>query len=322
MPKGTEAGDGASRPPGPGEDERPSTRERYAAVKSGAQKRMEEAQRWAEVQRGRSPLVARGWAIAERDRRRLGGLLAGALAYRLFIWLLPATLLVVGIMGAITGVEDGAIEEASGDVGLNGALTDVLEEAAHQSGWWFAIAIGLFGALYAGIGAIRALRVIHAAAWGIRPERMTRPVHASAALLVVATSLLLVSLLTGWAREQSALGGVLATLSVTAVFFVLWLRVSVWLPHRHVPVRALVPGAVLVAVGVEFLHFFTVYYLNDRAERAQSVYGAIGAALVLLLWLFILARLIVGAAIVNAELSRRSAERDEMDLELDDAEQP
>ena len=93
---------------------------------------------------------------------------------------------------------------------------------------------------------------------------------------------------------------------MTAVFFVLWLRVSVWLPHRPVPVRALVPGAALVAVGVEGLHFFTVDDLNDRADRAQSVYGAIGAALVLLLWLFILARLIVGGAMVNAELSPAS----------------
>ena len=117
MPKGTEAGDGGSPPPRPGEDERPSARERYAAAKTAAQQRMEGAQRWAEVQRGRSPLVARGWAIAERDRRRLGGLLAGALAYRLFIWLLPATLLLVGILGAITGVEDDAVEEASGTSG-------------------------------------------------------------------------------------------------------------------------------------------------------------------------------------------------------------
>ena len=311
MPKGTEAGDGASRPPPAGGDDPSSTRERIAAVKAAGQERMEDAQRWAEEQRARSPLVARGFDIAERDRRRLGGLLAGALAYRLFLWLLPAALLVVGLMGAVTGVEDDAVETAAEDVGLGGALTDVLQDAAHQSGWGFAIAIGLFGALYAGIGAIRALRVIHAAAWGLRPERMSRPIHASAALLLLSTGLLVVALLAGWARERSTAAGLLATLAMTGVFFVLWLRVSLWLPHPRLPVRAFVPGAVLVAVGVEALHFFTVYYLNDRAERAQSVYGAIGAALVLLLWLFILARLIVGAAMVNAELSRRSTGRAE-----------
>jgi len=320
MPTGPEADDGASRPPPTGEDERPSARERYAAIKTTALQRMEGARQWAEVQRGRSPLVARGFAIAERDRRRLGGLLAGALAYRLFLWLLPAALLAVGLMGAVDGFDDDAVEAATEDVGLSGALADVLQDAANQSGWWFAIAIGLFGALYAGIGAIRALRVIHAAAWGIRPARMLRPIHASAGLLLVSFGLLVMSLLAGWARERSTAAGLLVTLAMTAVFLVLWLRVSRWLPHGRVPVRALLPGAALVAVGVEALHVFTVYYLNDRAERAQSVYGAIGASLVLLLWLFILARLIVGAAMVNAELSRRSTERAES--EPADAEQP
>ena len=320
MPKGTEAGDGASRPPPEGDDHRSSTRERIATVKAAGQQGMEDAQRWAEGQRDRSRLVARGFDIAERDRRRLGGLLAGALAYRLFLWLLPAALLLVGLMGAVTGLEDDAIETASGDVGLNGTLTDVLKDAAHQSGWWFAIVIGLFGALYAGIGAVRALRVIHAAAWAIRPERMLRPLHASAALLLVSYGLLILSLMAGWARERSALGGLLATLTMTGVFVVLWLRVSLWLPHGRVPVRALVPGAALIAVGVEALHVFTVYYLIDRAERAQSVYGAIGAALVLLLWLFIVARLIVGAAMVNAELARRSTQRAQPGSA--DAEQP
>jgi len=306
MPKGSEAGDGSSRPPPEGKAEHPSARDRIAAVKAAAQQRMDDAQRWAEVQRGRSPVVARGFEIAERDRRRLGGLLAGALAYRLFLWLLPAALLLVGLMGAVTGLEEDAVGTASEDVGLHGVLTDVLQDGARQSGWWFAIAIGLFGSLYAGIGAVRALRVIHAAAWGIRPERMRRPLHASAALLLVSAGLLAAALLAGWARERSTGGGLLTTLALTGLYFVVWLGVSSWLPHRGVPVRALVPGALLVAVGVEALHFFTVYYLSDRAERAQSVYGTIGAALTLLLWLFVAARLTVVAAMLNAELSRRS----------------
>ena len=56
-------------------------------------------------------------------------------------------------------------------------------------------------------------------------------------------------------------------------------------------------------VGVQGLHLFTVYYLAGRAERAASLYGAIGAALTLLLWLYIVARLMVGGAILNATLA-------------------
>jgi uncharacterized BrkB/YihY/UPF0761 family membrane protein len=89
------------------------------------------------------------------------------------------------------------------------------------------------------------------------------------------------------------------------LYFVIALRLSEVLPHRDVPRRALVPGAVLVAVGVQGLHLFTAYYLAGSADRATSVYGAIGAALVILLWLFIMARLIIGGAVLNAELAAR-----------------
>jgi hypothetical protein len=65
--------------------------------------------------------------VAERDRLHLGGLLSGALALRLFLWLLPFTLLLVGALGAVTAAESGTA--------------------------------------YGGVGAALALRISHAAAW-------------------------------------------------------------------------------------------------------------------------------------------------------------
>ncbi|HSJ73749.1 MAG TPA: YhjD/YihY/BrkB family envelope integrity protein [Miltoncostaeaceae bacterium] len=266
----------------------------------------ERAREYAEDARGRSPLVALGFDVLDRDRRHLGGLLSGALAYRFFLWLLPFTLLLVGALGALTAASGDAPDELSDDLGLQGTLTDLVRDAAEQKGWWIALLLGLFGTAYAGLGAVRALRVSHAAAWGIRPERMTRPLAATAWLFVVVVTALVMSGLSTWLRERAGLVGMLLTvIGVGAGYFVLWLRVSELLPHREVARRALVPGAVLVAVGVQGLHLFTVLYLSDSAERATSVYGAIGAALTILLWLFILARLLVGGAMLNAELAAR-----------------
>ena len=283
--------------------------ERIQAVKAAAQQRAEEAQRWVERTRARSPLVARGFDIADRDRARLGGLLAGAVAYRFFLWLLPFGLMLVGVLGAVTELNPEAVHEASDAVGLQGLLAGVLQDAARENGWWYAILIGLFGTLYAGIGAVRALRVTHAAAWAVPVEKMRSPLKASGALVCVAIGLLAIAWLVAWVRDRSGGGGLLATLLMVTVYFVLWLRVSVRLPRRDVPVRALVPGAVLVAVGIEALHLFTVYFLAAKAERATSVYGTIGAALTLLLWLFIVARLIVAAAVTNAELAGARAQK-------------
>jgi uncharacterized BrkB/YihY/UPF0761 family membrane protein len=217
--------------------------------------------------------------------------------------------MMVGLLGAVTDFDPEAVDEGSKAVGLQGVLTGVLQDGARQSGWWYAILIGLFGTLYAGIGAVRALRVSHAAAWAVPVERMRSPLKASGALLGIALGLLGIAWLVGLLRERSGGGGLLATFLMVGVYFVLWLRISVRLPRRDVSARALVPGAVIVAIGLECLHIFTVYYLADKAERAASVYGTIGAALTLLLWLFIVARLTVAAAVTNAELSGVRAQK-------------
>ena len=38
----------------------------------------------------------------------------------------------------------------------------------------------------------------------------------------------------------------------------------------------LVPGAVLVAVGLEGLHLFTVYFLGPKLASATELYGVLG----------------------------------------------
>lgn len=276
-------------------------RARIRALADVSRRAAEDARRRAEHARRRWPVVDRGFDIAEEDRNRYGNLLAGALAYRLFLWLLPFSLLVVGVLGAVDSVDPDSVDSAAERAGLGDVLSDLLQDGAGQSGWWVAILVGLSGTAYAGIGAARALRVSHAAAWGMRPQRMRKALVASAALSAAATGVLVLTLLAGWARHNSLVGGLFTLLALTALYFVVWLRISARLPHGDAPVRALVPGAAIVAVGVQGLHVFTSYYLVDQAERSTSVYGAIGAALVILLWLFLVARLMVAGAVINAD---------------------
>jgi membrane protein len=281
-------------------------RGRLSDVVERARLESERAREYAEDARERSPLVALGFDVYERDRRHLGGLLSGALAYRFFLWVLPFTLLFVGVLGAVTAAVGETPDELSDDLGLQGTLADLMRDAAEQRGWWIALVIGLFGTAYAGLGAVRTLRIAHAAAWGVRPERAARPAMDSAWLFVVLLVALAASAFATFLRERSGpVGGLVTVLGLWALYFVIALRLAEVMPHRDVPRRALVPGAVLVALGAQGLHLFTAYYLTDRAERATSVYGAIGAALVILLWLFILARLVMGGAVLNAELAAR-----------------
>ena len=72
---------------------------------------------------------------------------------------------------------------------------------------------------------------------------------------------------TWWLRDEAALVGLVTAAFMIAPLAALWLWVSVKLPHRDAPWKALVPGALLVAVGFEVLHVSIVEWLVPKLEK-------------------------------------------------------
>jgi len=271
-----------------------------------ARVRLDEARARLEGSRPRSKWVDLAFGVYERDRASFGSLLSGALAYRLFIFLVPFLLLVVAVLGFMIDVDASSPTTLGQSLGLNRALSSALTDTARQaeSGRWLALFIGLFGSLWAARSAGRAVRLVHAAVWGVLPA----PVRASrvaGGFMLAAVIALGLPVLTSWLRERSPVGGILFSIVVIAIYGGIWLFASAHLPRAPGPLATLAPGALLVGVGADALHVFTVYYLANRADRAASIYGAIGIAVVILLWLFLTARIIVASAVLNAELYRR-----------------
>ena len=91
------------------------------------------------------------------------------------------------------------------------------------------------------------------------------------------------------------------SLTVVAIYGALWLVASLRLPHADCPWTALVPGAVLLSAGAQVLHLVTVYYLTDKLHSSSELYGALGAAAAVLLWLFLIGRLIVASALLERD---------------------
>jgi uncharacterized BrkB/YihY/UPF0761 family membrane protein len=67
----------------------------------------------------------------------------------------------------------------------------------------------------------------------------------------------------------------------------------------------LAPGAALFAIGVEVLQIVTVVWFPHYLASKSEVYGAIGIAIVLLLWAYLVGRIITLAAVLNAALWAR-----------------
>ena len=65
--------------------------------------------------------------------------------------------------------------------------------------------------------------------------------------------------------------------------------------------------ASLFAAGVAVLHVATVFYFAPKLARAPTLYGSLGTAATLLVWLFVISRIVVASAFLNATLWRRNA---------------
>jgi uncharacterized BrkB/YihY/UPF0761 family membrane protein len=242
----------------------------------------------------------------ESDRARAGGLLAGGLAYRVFLWLIPLALFLVSAFGLVTQLAEEQPSDLARRVGMTAALAGAIAKAVSASGssrWWLMI-LGAFLTVWAGRGVYRGIRLVSELAWNERG----RPVSSlKASLLVTGFGLLLVSL-------QLFLPKATETLGVPAVLrfvfgLVLASVLSLWmlwlLPRNGAPWTALLPGAVLFGMGMRALGLAAATYFAYRLDHSGDLYGAIGIAIVMMLYLFVVARVFVAAQFLNATLYRR-----------------
>jgi membrane protein len=260
----------------------------------------------AERERARRPAVAAVFDMAERDAEVGGGIIAGALAYRLFIWLLPLALVAVAGLGIAADASSETPEKAATSLGFEGLVSSSIANAADSPNRWYALLIGIPALIWVTRSLLRALIGAHRLVWTDERTRSPKPkLGATLRLLVLLLSFGVVSAAASAVRAWSTGPGVLATLATFAGYAALWLLVSLQLPHRSVGWVELLPGALVFGVGAEVLNVVAAYVITPWALAKQGTYGALGLAAALLFGLFLISRLIVGAADVNATLWER-----------------
>jgi len=242
--------------------------------------------------------------VLTRDRRHGGGLLAGALAFRLFGALLPLALLVAVLLGYAATVDRAAAQEAGEATGISKALLASVAESSRLTAGtrWVVGLTALITLLWAATSAARAIRAVHSIAWNGSVGRYRRPLHAGLGLLAVLAACALIFGAATRARAEYGLLGLLVTLASFGGFFAIWLVAERLLPHEDAPWTALVPGAALFAIGVQLVHLVTVLFIAGKVERASETYGSLGVAFTVLFWLYVVSRVIVASAMLNAAL--------------------
>jgi uncharacterized BrkB/YihY/UPF0761 family membrane protein len=284
-------------------------------IRSTRQRVADTRRRLEDARLGSRPLDA-AFTIGERDVTAGGSLLAGALAFRLFLWMLPTALVLVAGLGFAAAAGGSAAVDAAHAAGLRSLTASSINQAAAEAerGRWVLLIVGLWLLYLASVALAKALVAATALAWGSAGRRVRRKPIAAVILLGYSVIILVVAALAGYVRHRNTGLGVVVIVLLVVVWAGLWWLASWLLPHGDAPPIYLLPGAVLVGVGVQVLYAIEVIYLNRRITTASALYGSLGAAATLLLATYLVSRLLMGSAVVNAVLWERHALRDLIDL--------
>jgi uncharacterized BrkB/YihY/UPF0761 family membrane protein len=255
--------------------------------------------------RGQSAALDATFETVERDSDLGGGMLAGALSYRLFVFTLPLAFFVISGLGLVASAVGTSPHLISNSVGMAGVVTSqVANTASGSSSWWVALT-SFFALVWATRGLLRAITIVHSLAWQRSAASAKVRTHS---LWVFAAALVgQLALITGLGAvsHQTLIGGLVTLIVFEFALAGLWLVVSLELPHSDARWTELIPGSLLYALGFTCLLIFNAVMLGSLIQSKTSTYGALGTAATLLLAFFLLGRVIVGAAVLNATLHAR-----------------
>jgi uncharacterized BrkB/YihY/UPF0761 family membrane protein len=297
-------------PPGPGPEAQDAEgskgiRARYASARERGDAWVGRAQERFDEERRRRSWLEIVWQALVRMQRRGGPLLSGGLAYRIFLWELPMALALVSILGLFVDIGSVTPEQAAHDLGMSAALTAAVAQAVAQtdsSAWWLLL-LGLWLTLWTARSAVSALRLIHRIAWNQdalpKINAFTAPVFFSVYMLVAMCA----ALVSGNVVAGGVVVSILGWIVVIAINFALVAFGMTLLPRAGRPWPVVLPGAVLFTVVVRGMTIASQVYFAGKLDRVDDLYGSLGIAIVMLLWLYLFAWGWVAATFINAGLA-------------------
>ena len=245
--------------------------------------------------------------VITRTTELNGGYAANAVTLIAFISLFPLLLVVVSVIGLLTGSNPHLSGHVVDFLGLTGdaakTMTDTLRRA-RQSGATGSI-VGLIGMAWSGLSLVGALRLVvnlprGTTVRGVRARVVGIPWLVGTGV-ILALSIALSSVL-NWLPGWTAPVAVVVSLTVSVGLFV-W---TFWyLDVERPDPRDLLPGAITAAVGFEILKTLGTIVLPRLVANSSATYGALGTVFAILAWLLIFSRILVYSVVVNAVVADR-----------------
>jgi uncharacterized BrkB/YihY/UPF0761 family membrane protein len=171
-----------------------------------------------------------------------------------------------------------------------------------------ALAVGIVGSLWAGLGVVLATGEALDRIWGEpRGERsgfLSSRLRSLATLAVLGTLTLASTIASGLVGGGSigAAWGVTVSLALNLLVFGAIFRL---LTTARTTLRAILPGAAVAAIGWAVLQLVGGYFVSHQVEGASAAYGTFALVIGLLAWVHLGAMLTVLSAELNVVRARR-----------------
>jgi uncharacterized BrkB/YihY/UPF0761 family membrane protein len=256
-----------------------------------------------EARRADSDSIATAFEAVERDAQSGGGVLAAAVAFRLFMFLVPYAFVMVTGFGLASTAAGQDPADAARSAGISGLFATAVTSTSTPSlaNRLIALFVGGFALALTARSFVGVLWVVHRLIWRVEPTRKPTP-WAPLILVGFVTVLFGLADLFAWVGSQSLGLRIVAFFLTIVVSGAAWFLASWLFPRDQCALWALLPGALIVGVGVGVLQLLTITYVVHVVTRKSALYGAIGIALALLLWTYFAGRLITAAIAANASL--------------------
>jgi membrane protein len=274
------------------------------------------AGRRAERIRGRLDRVPGVRAAGDIQRRYVearGSALAASITLYGFLALFAVAVLAIAALGFVSVNHADVAKTLTRNLGLTGEAARTVHQAVNTArrSRGAATVVGLVALAWTGTSLAIVLGDAYNATWHVDRRGAIDRALGAAWLAGAGVAIAAGGLATA---AWSFLPGVFAPL-VVVVSLATDAALLVWtswlLPNRRVPIRVIVPAALVGSVAIEVLKLLGGYAVPHLVEHSSQLYGTIGVVFALLVWLLVFGRIIVYVAVLEARGDeRRHGERE------------
>ena len=247
----------------------------------------------------------------ERDNDAGGGVLSAAVAFRAFLFLVPYAFFCVVTFGLASEVSSESADQLARSVGVTGLVARAFTSAANldTGDRIWAMCISGFATYLAARAVVKVMRITHGLIWRVRVPKIAHSSRAAGLVVGLVTTHSSSELVfRGCGRSPCrSRSSASCCRPPSRSACGCWRRACSRTPTVRGGRSRPAPGC--SRSGMTGLQAATVFYFAGSIERKSDTYGAIGTSLALLLWAYVLGRIVIASISLNAAFWYRSEER-------------